>query len=76
MNALEFYLKNENIKRDVFNEKEIPYPQTDSEKNNILDMIEYDLSPENLSHDGERQATEVRNEAKFLNEAKSILNNI
>jgi len=46
MNALEFYLKNENIKRDVFNEKEIPYPQTDSEKNNILDMIEYDLSPE------------------------------
>ncbi len=33
----------------------------------IFDQVDNDLSPENISWDGERSASEVRKAAKFLN---------
>lgn len=74
--ALKAYIDHENTHLKIFGFPELKYPTTESEKNELLERIECDLSPENLSCDGELPPHQVQNKARFLNEAKSILNNL
>lgn len=74
--ALKAYIDHENSHLKIFGLSELKYPTTESEKVELLERIECDLSPENLSCDGELPAHEVQFKARFLNEAKAILNNL
>jgi hypothetical protein len=64
MKHLEGYLAQKNLWRTMFKEQPLEYPR-DREK--IIDLLENDLSPENLTCDGElrgkallRKATQLK----------------
>lgn len=71
--ALKNYIETKNRMRRIFNETEISYPGTRAEKAALFDMIDCDLSPENLHCDGEISRSAAAKKARHLNAAANEL---
>ena len=63
MSYLEKYLEEKNIWRKLFGEELLSYPR---DKQKILDMLDSDLSPENLTCDGELRGKALLQRANRL----------
>lgn len=71
---LEQYVAQKNWFRHFTKRKEIdPANISPKEARELLDMLENDLSPENLCCDGELRGAPLRAKTKMLNEAKKAL---
>ena len=68
--AIEKYVEQKNQWRKVFGEKPLSL-MFDSQR--IADMLDADLSPENLTCDGELSRSQVQTKYKFLTQAASEL---
>ena len=68
------YIEQRNRQRMWFNQPQIdPSNISPKDARELLDMLECDLSPENLCCDGELRGAPLRAKAKMLNEAKKAL---
>lgn len=73
----ETWLVRENALAKVFRNKTYDkYRITRTDKTELLERLEGELSPENLTCDGELSASEVRAKAKVLNGAKAYLESL
>ncbi len=79
--SLSLYIKEVNVQRELWNgfrknsepEKLLPYPKTIEEVKQVMNQLEGDLSPENLTQDGEASAAYVRTRSCMLNDALAEL---
>lgn len=69
MKSLNSYLDCENGIARMFRQKEINLPLSQADVDALVDKLSTQLSPENLTCDGELPASEVRARAKMLNGA-------
>lgn len=70
--AIEKYVEQKNRLNSVFGESKLRLSNSkDAQK--IADMLDCDLSPENLACDGELRGTALRTKANFLRRAASEL---
>lgn len=68
------YIGQKNMWRGLFKRAEIdPANIRPKEARELLDMLECDLSPENLCCDGELRGEALRRKTKMLTEAKKAL---
>ncbi len=67
MTALELYIKTKNSYSAIFNGAVISYPPSGDEVAYLFDALECDLSPENLTCDGEIRGATLNRKAKHLN---------
>lgn len=67
MQNLTKYVEQLNGWNKLFGGEKITFPLTDSVKEELLDKLDCDLSPENLTCDGELAASKVKAKAKYLN---------
>lgn len=68
------YIAQKNLWRPMFKKPEIdPANISPREARELLDMLENDLSPENLCCDGELRGAALRAKTKMLNEARNAL---
>ena len=70
MQNLKAYVESRNAWAKIFNGKQLSL-QSAADRQKIADMIDADLSPENLSCDGELPASQVR--ARFNNLAGQLI---
>ena len=63
---LSAYLDQKNRRRSIFGKPALQYPR---DRQHILDMLESDLSPENLTCDGELRGQALMKRAKLLQSA-------
>lgn len=70
--AIEKYVEQKNSWRKIFGEPELRLSNA-KDAQRIAELLDGDLSPENLSCDGERPASEVRARYNFLARAASEL---
>lgn len=79
MQNLKAYVESRNAWAKIFNGKQLSL-QSAADRQKIADMIDADLSPENLSCDGELPASQVRarfnNLMKVANELKAFDPNV
>ena len=66
MRNLTAYLDQKNRWNSIFGKPALQYPK---DRKHILDMLECDLSPENLTCDGELRGTALMKKAKLLRAA-------
>jgi hypothetical protein len=66
MKHLQKYIEQKNLWRKLFNEEPLIYPR---DKQKILDMLDSDLSPENLTCDGELRGKTLLQRANHLKNA-------
>jgi len=66
MKNLQKFLKRHNAFNAIFQGGKIRMPRNLSECDNIRDIVENELSPENLACDGEASMQHVREEGRFL----------
>ena len=66
MRNLSAYLDQKNRWRSIFGKPALQYPR---DRQHILDMLESDLSPENLTCDGELRGQALMKRAKLLQSA-------
>ena len=66
MRNLKAYLDQKNQWRSIFGKPALQYPK---DRKHILDMLECDLSPENLACDGELRGAALIKKSKFLRAA-------
>ena len=66
MRNLSAYLDQKNRWRSIFGKPALQYPK---DRQHILDMLESDLSPENLTCDGELRGQALMKRAKLLQSA-------
>jgi len=66
MTPLRMWLSQKNEVRELFEEPVLPYPSTPEEYDTIFHAIECELSPENLSCDGELPRSVVERKTDFL----------
>lgn len=66
MRNLSAYLDQKNRWRSIFGKPALQYPK---DRKHILDMLESDLSPENLTCDGELRGQALMKRAKLLQSA-------
>ena len=67
MKNLETYLEQKNRWNAIFGQAAMTFPLSQSDANDLMNLIASELSPENLHCDGEASITHVRKKAKFLN---------
>ena len=68
------YIAQKNMWRGLFKRKEFDHENiSPKDARELLDMLESDLSPENLCCDGELRGALLRAKTKMLNEAKKAL---
>lgn len=65
------FLREKNAMARLFGARELEVPGSFGEAIELLDMIECDLSPENLTCDGELSAQDVLNKQRVLNGARN-----
>lgn len=65
MKTLNSYLERENGMARIFKQKELTLPLSQADVNQLVDKLSAQLSPENLTCDGELPAREVRARAKL-----------
>lgn len=70
--AIEKYVEQKNQWRSIFKESKLSLLNA-ADAQRIAEMLDADLSPENLTCDGERPASEVRARYNFLTRAASEL---
>ena len=70
--TIEQYVKQKNAWNSIFGKKELSL-QTTSDRQRIADMLGSDLSPENLTCDGEVCGSALQQKARFLNRAAEEL---
>lgn len=63
MENLNRYIRNKNFRLKMFGQVCLVLPR---DVKRIMDMLECDMSPENLTCDGELDRTEVNGKLKFL----------
>ena len=73
MKSLNSYLDRENGMARVFRQKEISLPLSQADVDALVDKLSAQLSPENLTCDGELTAREVRARAKLLYAYKDLV---
>ena len=76
MSALETYIKLENMHREIFNQTLLDYPKTMNERDELIETVECELSPENLTCDGEANPQNVREKFNFLKSVETELYSI
>lgn len=74
--SLKAYLDTKNRFGSLFNQPALGYPKTVAECRKIRNMIEGDLSPENLTCDGELPSHRVRERSRTLNAALAELSKV
>jgi hypothetical protein len=70
--TLEQYLDQKNRWKAIFGEKPLSLLNAEH-RQRIADMIDSDMSPENLTCDGEVRGTALRNKVRFLERVASEL---
>jgi hypothetical protein len=70
--TIEQYVKQKNEWNSIFGKSALSLQNT-SDRQRIADMLESDLSPENLTCDGEIRGQAVIQKARFLNRAAEEL---
>ena len=70
--TIEQYVKQKNAWGKIFGNKELSLLTT-SDRQSIANMLESDLSPENLTCDGEVRGQALQQKARFLNRAAEEL---
>lgn len=70
--TIEQYVKQKNAWNSIFGKKELSLLNT-SDCQRIADMLGSDLSPENLTCDGEVRGSALQQKARFLNRAAEEL---
>jgi len=70
--TIEQYVKQKNEWNAIFGNKVLTL-NTTSDRQRIADMLESDLSPENLTCDGEVRGQALQQKARFLNRAAEEL---
>ena len=76
MKALENYIDQKNRMRAIFDQELISYPPTGADRAAVADMIDCDLSPENLHCDGEISRSAAAKKARKLNAAELELSRL
>lgn len=76
MKALKNYIESKNAFRRIFGQAEIKFPVTATEINELYDMLECDLSPENLHCDGEISRSAAAKKARAFNAALKDLSSV
>ncbi len=69
MKSLNAYLERENSMSRIFRQKEFAVPLSQADVDLLVERLGAQLSPENLTCDGELPMREVRARAKLLNGA-------
>jgi hypothetical protein len=72
ISTIEQYVKQKNEWNAIFGNKELSLLTT-SDRQSIANMLESDLSPENLTCDGEVRGQALQQKARFLNRAAEEL---
>ena len=75
MNALNKFIIEKNNWNTLFGADPITLPGTPEERDDLIAMVEGELSPENLWCDGEASPAHVKRELKRLNAVMDDLNN-
>ena len=73
MKNLKTYVEQKNAWNKIFSIEAINFPLTQSNANELMNMIGSELSPENLHCDGEASITHVRAKVRYLDQVKKQL---
>jgi hypothetical protein len=73
---LSIYIDGKNLWASHFGDKEITYPPAPEDLAGLRDSLECDLSPENLTCDGEVRGAVLRQKAKYLKDCLKEVNTL